>query len=178
MMKKILTISLFFASFHLSAQSYNTAAGLQLGSNNIGMSVQQKVMEKVSIEGIAQKRSEDWNPTVALSSPTTYTALVKKHKYLMGRALNGYVGLGGHTTVLKGADENFGLDGVVGIEGTLFYLNTSIAYRPVVSFVNNQRDFQGQIAVSVRYVLVKAPYGTKRKNKKTNTYPPYKPIWT
>lgn len=177
MIKYIFLIGLTLLSVRNTiAQSYKTAAGIQIGTKEMGLSIQQKIIDKVSIEGIAEKRSQDWNPSKAIYTATTFTALVRKHKYIVGRAFNGYIGIGGHKIVDKTIENSYGLDGIVGIEGTIFYLNTSIAYRPILSFQADKKEFQNQFAVSVRYVFVRAPFS--KKNKKGYAFPVYRPIWT
>lgn len=154
-MPKIVYILFLLFPCFLYAQSYNTAAGIRVG-NGIGMSVQQRITEKTTVEGIAQRK-------LAQNSPTTVTALVQRHKYLKGRAVNAYMGLGAHRTWNQG-DNLYGVDGVVGLEGTIFYLNTSLDYRPLWNLNASEGNYKGQVGLTVRYVIKQAPY--KKKNKK------------
>lgn len=177
MIKYVLLLGLMIIKLGLSiGQSYKTAAGIAFGNKEVGLSFQQKIIEKISVEGIAEKRSQDWNPSKTFSTATTLTALVRKHKYLAGRAFNGYIGIGGHKVLDKNSENNYGFDGVVGLEGTIFYLNTSLAYRPIISFQADKSAFQNQIAISIRYVFIRAPFS--KKNKKGYAFPVYRPIWT
>ncbi len=165
----------------LSAQSYRTAAGVRFGGG-VGMSVEQKIMEKTTIEGVITQQS-----LKSFESPHKLSAMVKRHHYIKGRALNGYWGLGGNQIREASKEREYGVAGVIGIEGTLFYLNTAIDYRPtlLISDVNgtnylNKDNLSGQFSVSFRYVIVHAPYSKKKKNSNTKEYdfPPYKPSWT
>lgn len=165
-----------------STQSYLTAAGVRFGGG-VGMSIEQKIIEKTTIEGVLNQHS-----VRTLESPRTFSAVVKRHHYIRGRALNGYWGAGGYRVWYPTKDKNYGLDGVIGIEGTLFYLNTAIDYRPSIALGNinsfneiGKEDFTGQFSVSIRYVIVQAPHTKKSKKKKNQmeyTLPPYKSNWT
>lgn len=152
------------------SQSYNTAAGLRFGSG-VGMSVKQRIFEKTTVEGIAQTQ-------LANRDFTTVTTLVQRHYHLKGRAINGYMGVGGHRTWHKNSQDFYGFDGILGIEGTLFNLNTSIDYKPALSYINENYSYRGQLGVSVRYVIIYAPHGKKSKKSTVDpTNPPLKPSW-
>lgn len=170
----LICISLSLSGF---GQPYKTAAGIQFTNDNVGLSVQQKVAERYSVEGVAGKKAADWTPTKALNTSTMLSATVRRHKYLKGRAFNGYVGVGGQKELGKNAGDGYGVNGVIGLEGTIFYLNTSVDYRPIVTFQNQQRDYHGQLTLSLRYVLMYAPYKNPDKRKGGYTKPPYKPVW-
>lgn len=170
-MRQKISIFLFLFPSLLWAQSYNTAAGIRVGSG-LGMSVQQRISEKTTIEGIAQRKWVE-------NSPTTVTALLRRHKAIKGRALNAYMGVGAHRTWTE-ADDMYGVDGIVGVEGTIFYLNTSLDYRPLWNVNVEKGNYQGQVGVTVRYVIKQAPYIKKKAKKGEKEYynPPPQPKWT
>ena len=169
MLSKLSILCCFFPCC-LFAQSYNTAAGIRVG-NGLGMSIQQRISEKTTIEGIAQRK-------LAENSPMTVTALVQRHQAIKGRALNAYLGVGAHRTWAQTQDL-YGIDGVLGVEGTIFYLNTSLDYRPLWNVNATKGNYQGQVGVTVRYVIKQAPYKKKLKKGQKEYYnPPPQTKWT
>ena len=178
MQKHLLLISFFVMCLFSEAytQSYLTAAGVRVGGG-VGMSLEQKVIENTTIEGVLAQQS-----IKSMESPRTFSAMIKRHHNIKGRALNGYWGLGGHQAWDVAKDKSYGFDGVVGIETTIFYLNTAVDYRPSVTMENSSlADLKGQLSVSIRYVIFQAPHAKKikkQKNQKGYSLPPYKPTWT
>jgi hypothetical protein len=84
----IITLGFFVASqINAKAQSYSTAAGIRVGSG-MGLSLQQSVGGKYTIEGILQQRF--------FSKNTTITGLIQQHHGLVGRGVNWYIGAGPH----------------------------------------------------------------------------------
>lgn len=171
--------ALFLTQF-VNAQSYITTAGIRIGGG-VGMSVEQKILEKTTIEGVITQQT-----LRNIEGQHKVSAVIKRHHYTHGRALNGYWGLGGNQTWQTSKDKDYGVNGVIGIEGTLFNLNTAIDYRPsvMISDVNgnnyfNKENLSGQFSLSLRYVIIHAPYSKKKKSKsKEFSFPPYKPTWT
>ncbi|UOQ75641.1 hypothetical protein MUN84_13265 [Hymenobacter sp. 5516J-16] len=68
------------------AQKYRTAAGLRFSKNNYGLTVQQKVLEKTTLEGLALVGSREVSATL----------LAEQHFGILGPSLNYYFGAGGH----------------------------------------------------------------------------------
>ncbi len=86
-MKKILTIvTLFSLCIQMNAQKYRTAVGARIGTH-FGLSVQQKVFEKSTIEGIFLTNiggNDDisltflWEQGAAGSNPAAPTLIIKE----------------------------------------------------------------------------------------------------
>lgn len=151
-MKKIL-IACFCSLFTigLQAQSYMTAAGLRVG-NTVGLTVNQRILKKWSIEGIIQND---------LGSYTSLTGLAKRHVAVFSRGANIYFGGGAHTGF--GEQRAFGgIDGIFGIELTIMRVNISLDAKPAIH-VGNNNVFDFQTAVSVRYVLWKTSSQQRKK---------------
>lgn len=139
-------------------QSYISAVGLRLGGSGIAISAQQRLMDRLSVEAIARS-----NLNFKQLNKTTFTCLMEYHHYLMGRAVNAYLGAGGHRSWERDTVGFYGIDGIIGLEGTLFNLNTSLDYKPVYNLVSGTPRFGNQFALSIRYVIVYAPFGKKNK---------------
>jgi hypothetical protein len=146
-MRLLRILPLFFlllASYGLQAQSYLTAGGLRLG-NTWGLTVVQRVLPQVSVEGIIQN---DYRQT------TNLTVLGRVHNNIISRRWNLYYGGGFHTGINTETGGILGVDGVAGIELSLLRLNLSFDFKPQVDFGENG-GFRGHTAFSIRYVLVK-----------------------
>ena len=153
-MKIFLSIVVCLLIFNeLSAQSYNTALGVRLGSE-MGLSIQQRRAKKITIEGIAQynKRYEE----------STFTGLIESHMPILFRRFNIYTGIGGHYTLLQSREliaekGNYtaGITVVAGLELTIARLNLSWDYKPQINVAGVNTGFRGQSAISVRYVIFK-----------------------
>ncbi len=159
-MKKILIfLALSTPGIFAAAQKYQTAAGVRIGSH-FGFTVKQRILKRSTIEGIFQTNlgSKDYN---------SLTFLWEQHQPIIGKGLNLYYGAGIHKgwMVSKYSEleikDPAGLSLIAGLEITLGELNLSFDYKPVLNFSGGQRFFEGQSALSVRYVLIKG----KKKNK-------------
>ena len=150
-MRIIVLISFLFAfSTHVFAQSYSTAGGIRLGTQ-LGLTVQQLVGKKSTIEGILQ-----YDPN---EKETVVTLLYEVHKPILLRNMNFYFGVGGHTGFYKNQEEQLkstiGIDGILGIELSYKRVNISFDYKPVFYLDNRETNFANQTALSVRYIFVK-----------------------
>lgn len=132
-----------------AAQKYRTAAGLRLGSP-YGITVQQTVASRVTLEGIAGLASRE----------VTGTVLGEYHFGILGRSLNYYLGAGGHLGNNKDTGRFGGFDAVVGIEYKIAFLPIVLSYdfKPSVE-INGDDWARFPTAFSVRYVFI------KRRNK-------------
>lgn len=141
----IFSLLTFFAT-GLSAQNYNTAAGLRLGKY-VGLSVSQRVMPHVTIEGLYQS---------SLGGNFQYlTGMARKHGGLFSRRLNYYWGGGAHIGWGESLGATRGFDAVVGVELTLFRFNVSMDYKPSINIATEGgKIFQNQGGLTVRYVLL------------------------
>lgn len=169
-MKNLLFIvfTLFFAA-PLFSQSYMTAGGLRLGTD-WGLTVNQRVLPRMTVEGIVQSSLQREEVIV--------TGLVKKHYPLAFRGLNFYIGGGVHkgwSTANSGNDlvllENkdpFGITGVAGLELSLFkHLNLSYDFKPAINVVGGENKIYPQTGLSIRYVFLDdKKYQKKLKKRK------------
>ncbi|MGI4870742.1 MAG: hypothetical protein ACRYFX_06120 [Janthinobacterium lividum] len=129
-----------------AAQKYNTALGARLGSNNYGITLQQRVASRVTIEGIAGLAEREYSGTV----------LAEQHFGILGPSLNYYVGAGGHLGHNKDTGDFNGLDGVLGVEYKVAFLPIALSFdfKPSIEFSgDNYARFP--TAFSIRYVLIK-----------------------
>ncbi len=164
-MKKIAAIlALAALATGAFAQRYNTAFGVRLGTD-WGISIQQRIFERTTLEGIVQagfKRSE-----------AMVTLLGEQHFPFIGRRFNTYFGAGPHIgwrTDDRDSpefDEDYknpaGLTLVGGIELNLFRLNVSWDIKPAINFVGGVKTVYFQSGVSLRYIVFKYDKAGKKK---------------
>lgn len=147
-MRKYTFLALFFLlSLSAVAQKYRTAVGVRIGRDNFGASIQQKVMERSTVEGIFS----------AGSNEVLGTVLLEKHFPILGKGFNYYLGGGGHVGKLKDFGTLYGADAIIGTELKLplFPLLLSLDLKP--SFHANHPDewFDVGGGFTLRYLLVK-----------------------
>ncbi|QCR23872.1 hypothetical protein [Pontibacter sp. SGAir0037] len=168
-MKKswLIVCVLVAVAFRSEAQVYRTAAGIRLDSDQFGITIQQRVQERSTVEGILSMSSNEFRGT----------ALYEWHRPLLGRRFNYYMGAGGHVGNLKDNGTFTGLDVIGGIEykvnGLPFLLSADI--QPAVHFNHeNWTDFS--TGVSIRYVILPEkkkkkslwPFGKKEETSKNS----------
>ena len=160
-MKKVfLIISTLLLCSQVWGQKYVTAAGVRLGSD-WGITLQQRVLKKTTVEGILQSSFKNDNTTVSV--------LLEQHQPLIGKRLNFYLGGGLHKTWIPQENfeepvvDPFGLALVAGAEFTLGRLNFSFDYKPLINLTGDAKAFDSQGGLSMRYVFIKK---MKRKNPK------------
>jgi len=160
-MQKITLLSIFFlAVISVSAQKYTTAAGLRVGSG-IGLTLQQRIGEKFTVEGIAQKS--------LFSNESYISALMERHIKLVAKGLNFYVGAGPHIAFNKMnvTDEKsgepvtytntgYGISAIGGLEMRFKRMVFSVDYIPSVNFHGGDNIIGSRTGISARYILVKA----------------------
>lgn len=190
--KVLSALILFFAlaASPLLAQRYGTAAGVRLGnsqlSRTVGLSVQQRIVERVTVEGILQSD---------FSRNTTLSVLAKKHSPIISKRFNYYYGGG----IAFGREESFikndetmqvdhtfgnatvGVDLIGGIELTVANAVLSLDYKPNINLAGRSEFYRGQIGISARTVLVKSKEQKKKqkqrqKAKKAAQNQPRKPF--
>ena len=129
-----------------AAQKYNTAAGVRLGGGNYGITVQQRVASRVTIEGIAGLREREYSGTV----------LGEYHFGILGPSLNYYFGAGGHLGHNKDTGDFGGFDGLVGVEYKVAFLPIALSFDFKPSYEINSDDYaRFPTAFSIRYVFAK-----------------------
>ena len=90
MKKLILASFLLLITSSLFCQSYRTALGVRFGTN-IGLTVQQRLFNQTTIEGILERS--------LYRDQTVGTVLLEQHKKIIGKNVNLYFGGGLHTGV-------------------------------------------------------------------------------
>lgn len=143
-------------SFGASAQKYRTALGPRFESDKFGLSLQQKLNERGTLEVIGAVGERE----------VIGTAMYEWHFPLLGERFNYYIGAGGHVGNLKDKGVFTGADAILGLEykvnGLPFLLSADI--KPAFH-VNHENWIDLSSGVSVRYVLV------KEKKKKRSIWP-------
>jgi hypothetical protein len=159
----------------VSAQHYGTAFGVRLANSDIkrtvGLSLQQRVMEKVTLEGILQ---------TDFSRNTTLSVLAEKHQSIISKRFNYYYGGG----LSFGKEESFvknpstkeiihtygnttaGVDFIAGIEMTLANAVISLDYKPNINLTGREEFYRGQVGISARTVLVKSKEQKKKQRQR------------
>lgn len=159
----------------LLAQRYGTAAGVRLGnsqlSRTVGLTVQQRIVDRVTLEGILQS---DFNRN------TTLSVLAKKHSPIISKRFNYYYGggmaFGREESFIKNeqtkqVDHTFGnstvgVDLIAGIELTVANAVISLDYKPNVNLGGRSEFYRGQVGISARTVLVKSKEQKKKQRKR------------
>lgn len=148
MFRRILFLLLFtfIGTLPATAQRYKTAAGIRIGSEDFGLTVQQKVFEKTTIEGMALVGKRD----------VTGTILAERHFPMLGQRLNYYIGGGVHGGHLKDYGAIYGFDLIGGIEYKINGLPILISgdIKPAFHLKHEDRLGLGG-GFSIRYVLIK-----------------------
>ena len=143
-------------------QAYITAMGLRMGTD-FGISLQQKIIGRMTGEGIIAS-----NPA---KNQTTATALVQLHYPLLTKRANFYLGGGIHRrwsnqTEIEDPITLKGITAIAGAELTLGRLNISWDYKPLYHFNSSLLAFESETAVSLRYVFVKKIKANNKKRTK------------
>jgi hypothetical protein len=167
-MRQIIVLAaITITSFSAVAQKYRTAAGIRVGSG-IGLSVQQYLWDKYTLEGIAQKN--------LFKSGTNLSILFESHNKILFKGLNFYLGAGPHfgfygnqqsvdtkagETTTPTIKNSVGLSAIGGLEMRFNRILLSYDYQPGINFTGGEHVFNSQTGVTVRYIFIKA----KKKEK-------------
>jgi len=166
------------------AQKYRTAAGIRLGGDEFGATLQQRIFEKTTLEGIALISAREYSGTV----------LYQRHFPILGKRFNYYLGAGGHIGNLKDHGVFTGVDGVLGVEykinGLPFLLSADV--KPAVH-INHEDWVNLATGISIRYVILAEkkekkriwPFGKQEEEEKSGGWPfrkkkeepPKKKVW-
>jgi len=185
-MKSRLTLIfiLFFSTIAVSqAQRYGTAVGLRFGNSNlyrtVGLTAQQRISKRVSIEAILQSD---------FKLNTTFSGLVEKHHPIISKRFNYYYGVGASL----GVEESFvkdpenkqilhtygnstaGVELIGGLELTLLNTVISVDYKPNINLAGRQEFYRGQVGISARMVLVKSKEQKKKQRQRQKAKNKYK----
>lgn len=165
------------------AQKYRTAAGIRLGGDQFGVTVQQKIAEKTTLEGIGLVGSREYSGTL----------LYQRHFPLLGKRFNYYLGGGGHLGNLKDHGVFTGVDAIVGVEYKIngLPLLLSADVKPALH-INHEDWVNLATGISIRYVILAEkkekkklwPFGKQEEEeksvwpfKKKKEEPPKKKLW-
>jgi hypothetical protein len=137
MQKNILiAITILLSSSYVSAQHYKTAGGIRLG-NGIGITLQQEVKDKMTLEAMFFTKLND-------GEDYHFAALLERHFNVLTRRTNIYAGGGGHFGLLKeqkvGYANTIGVSGIFGAELTFKRLNFSVDYKPAINLVKKEKN--------------------------------------
>ncbi|GAA0879613.1 hypothetical protein GCM10009119_25810 [Algoriphagus jejuensis] len=193
-MSKTYSLLLLFLIVHLPnaafSQRYGTALGLRFGNSQlnrtVGLTMQQRVFEHVTLEGIIQS---DFDRN------TYFSLLAQKHKPIISKRFNYYlgggIGLGNEESFVKNpgtkeiihtyGNATVGVDLVAGIELTVANAVIAVDYKPNINISGREEFYRGQVGISARAVLVKSKEQKRRqkerqKAKKSSRNPPKKPF--
>lgn len=156
----------FFGMNEVFAQRYGTAVGMRLGTD-WGLTVQQRLTKRITIEGIAQSSLQ--------REEVLLTGLIQKHNPILGRRLNLYLGGGLHKGWINApADQEtgavpedpFGVTLVGGIEFSLGRINVGYDLKPAINIRGGEQNFYTQSGISLRYVLIKDKEWRKKQRKR------------
>lgn len=172
------------------AQRYGTAMGIRFGnselSRTIGLSMQQRVLERVTLEAILQSD---------FSRNTNFSLLAERHRPIISKRFNYYYGGG----IALGREESFikneetmqidhtygnstvGVDLIGGVELTVANAVISLDYKPNINLAGRSEFYRGQVGISARTVLVKSKEQKKKqrqrqKAKRSGKKQPVKPF--
>ncbi|MFT4663961.1 MAG: hypothetical protein ACI9XB_000902 [Gammaproteobacteria bacterium] len=162
----ILLFPLLFSYSESQAQHYRTAAGIRLGSEKtIGLSIQQLVYKKITLEGILQVGAGN-------SSLNSIIVLAEQHQKILFKRLNLYYGLGLHKSWYNNnstLEDEFrnpsGVAAITGLELAVGKMTVSLDIQPNLNVVGGNQFLNTTTAVSLRYVLIKPK---KKKRKRIN----------
>ncbi len=151
--------------FYANAQRYGTALGLRFGNSDfnrtLGLTVQQRIVNQVTLEGILQSD---------FSRNSSISLLAEKHRPIISKRFNYYLGggvaFGNEESFVKNpttkeivhtyGNTTFGVDLIAGIELTLANAVISLDYKPNINLSGREEFYRGQVGISGRTVLVKS----------------------
>ena len=163
-MKRIfLLLFAFFIQESISAQAYNTTAGLRLGTD-WGLSVKQRAYDNITAELIFQSS--------LVRDESMFTLMGMTHQRVISKRFNLYYGGGLHAGWYSGKAQDsfgnpFGIDLIGGIEMTIAKLHLSYDIKPAINLSGGEKTFYAQTGISLRYVLVPREQLSWEPDKKT-----------
>ena len=129
-----------------AAQKYRTAAGLRSDGNNYGLTIQQLILPKTTLEGLGMVSPRERSGTL----------LIERHFGILGPSLNYYFGVGGHYGRNKDDGDFYGFDGMVGAEYKIAFIPFVISFdfKPTIEYGSADWN-RFPSAFSIRYIFVK-----------------------
>ncbi|HMN90901.1 MAG TPA: hypothetical protein PKD70_01230 [Saprospiraceae bacterium] len=166
---QLLLFLLCLAAVRTSAQSYNTALGMRLGTD-WGVTLQQRIANRTTLEVLLQSSLQ--------REEVLLTVMGEQHLPVISRRFNIYYGGGLHKGWINETDRNdepyanpFGVTFIGGIEMSLARLNISYDFKPAINITGGQHNFYTQTGISLRYIIDKRewkPFSGSKNNKKKN----------
>lgn len=154
-MKKHLALLflLLLTGLTASAQKYRTNAGIRFGRNDFGVSLQQKIMDQVTLQGILAAGGREVDGTL----------LIQKHFPIIGKGFNYFIGAGVHAGNLKDYGGFYGGDVILGgeLKMPVFPLVFSIDVKPAVH-AGHEDWITLDGGFTLRYILVKEKVEKRR----------------
>ncbi|MDQ3290600.1 MAG: hypothetical protein M3Q05_04855 [Bacteroidota bacterium] len=155
-MNKFCVVLIFFLSFlnfSAQAQKYRSTLGARIGRNDFGITGQQKIFKRTTLEAIGLVSGRE----------VSATGLVEQHFPILGQGFNVYLGAGAHVGHLKDSGGFYGGDLIGGAELKLPIVPIVLSLDLKPSFHVNHEEW-GSVngALSIRYILVK----DKKEKKK------------
>ena len=141
-----LVTGLLLLNGSVQAQKYITAAGLRIDKEAFGLTIQQRILPKSTLEGIGLIGKREVSGTV----------LFEQHFPIISNGFNYYIGAGGHVGNLKDYGNFYGADAIMGLEMKIPILpvNISLDLKPAFH-VNHEDWFAFQGGFSIRTILIK-----------------------
>ena len=129
-----------------AAQKYRTAAGLRSDGTTYGLTIQQLILPKTTLEGLGMVAPRERSATL----------LAERHFGILGPSLNYYFGAGGHIGNHKDDGTFWGFDGLVGAEYKIAFIPfvISLDFKPTIEYGSADWN-RFPTAFSVRYIFVK-----------------------
>ena len=129
-----------------AAQKYLTAVGVRSGGGSYGLTVQQLVLPRTTLEGLAMLAPRERSATL----------LAEQHFGILGPSLNYYFGVGGHIGSHKDNGPFYGLDGIIGAEYKIAFLPFVLAldFKPTIEYGSTDWN-RFPTAFSIRYIFIK-----------------------
>ena len=129
-----------------AAQKYRTAAGFRSDGNNYGITIQQLIIPKTTLEGLAMLSPRERSATL----------LAERHFGILGPSLNYYFGAGAHVGNHKDNGTFWGFDGIIGAEYKIAFipLVISLDFKPTIEYGSADWNRFSK-AFSVRYIIFK-----------------------
>ena len=158
-MKKLIGLFVFsIITLGAYAQNYNTAGGIRI-SDGIGVTVQQRIADKLTVEGVA---------FLSFANPSYVAVLGEYHGKLIRKGFNWYLGAGLHSGAEKDVVNPKGMLFVAGVEMKIKRIVISADVMPRVNFTGGSKNFEFTPGFSARYILIERPKDKlfDRKGKK------------
>ncbi|WP_052732870.1 hypothetical protein [Hymenobacter terrenus] len=129
-----------------AAQKYRTAAGFRSDGTNYGLTIQQLIIPKTTLEGLGMLAPRERSATL----------LAERHFGILGPSLNYYLGAGAHYGRHKDDGSFWGFDGIIGAEYKIAFIPIVISFdfKPTIEYGSGDWN-RFPTAVSVRYIFWK-----------------------